>query len=137
MEEFEDEVGYLSGFCGGGSWRAKKLDLPIFWGDNPDGWFMHAEQFFQFYRLTEEEQVATAVVSIDGDALLWYQWENCRRPISRWSEMKVMILRQFRIPPREVAQPLARGWGGVVEYIRRFIELLAPLEGIPETIDHA
>lgn len=140
VDEGEDEQGFAGGFRGGGNWRTKKLDLPIFSGNNPDGWIIRAERFFQFYRLTEEEQVEAAVVSMDGDALLWYQWENRRRPISRWSEMKAMILRQFR---STALGSLQEQWlslhqeGGVQEYRRRFIELLAPLEGIPENIAQA
>lgn len=116
------------------------MDLPIFSGTNPDGWILRAERFFHFYRLSEEEQVEAAVVSMDGDALLWYQWENRRRPISRWSEMKALLLRQFR--GTEMGS-LHEQWlchhqtEGVVEYRRRFIELLAPLEGISEPIAQA
>lgn len=78
-----------------------------------------------------------AVVSLDGDALLWYQWEHGRRPIHRWEELKGMLLRQFR--PTS-AGSLHEQWldhyqtTDVVEYRRRFIELMAPLGGIPEEI---
>nr|ACY01928.1 hypothetical protein [Beta vulgaris] len=132
--------GFGGGFRGGGSWRAKKLDLPVFSGNNPDGWIIRAERFFQFYRLTEDEKVEAAVVSLDGEALLWYQWENRRRPIHRWSEMRWMLLRRFR---ETALGSLQEQWlsheqeEGVVEYRRKFIELLAPLEGIPESIAQA
>lgn len=71
-EDLED-MGFGGGYRGGGRWKAKKLDLPIFSGLNPDGWILRAERFFGFYGLTEEERVEAAVVSLDGDALLWYQ----------------------------------------------------------------
>ncbi|XP_057251720.1 uncharacterized protein LOC104883522 isoform X2 [Beta vulgaris subsp. vulgaris] len=134
----DDGDGFGGGFRGGGNWRAKKLDLPVFTGNNPDGWILRAERFFQFYRLTEEEKIEAAVVSLDGDALLWYQWENRRRPISRWPDMKWMLLRRFR---EAALGSLHEQWlsheqdGGVLEYRRRFIELLA--EGIPESIAQA
>ncbi|KAL8099330.1 hypothetical protein AgCh_031837 [Apium graveolens] len=112
---------------GGPNWRFKKLDLPTFEGVNPDGWILRAERYFKFYRLTEEEQVEAAVVSLDGAALLWYQWEHGRRPIHRWEELKGMLLRQFR--PTS-AGSLHEQWldhyqtTDVVEYRRRFIELM-------------
>lgn len=42
------------GFNGSGrnSWRHKKLDLPLFDGNNPDGWILRAERFFKFHGLT-------------------------------------------------------------------------------------
>lgn len=129
--------GFGGGYRGGGGWRAKKLDLPIFNGANPDGWIMRAERFFHFYRLTEEEKVEAAVVSLDGDALLWYQWEHRRRPIHRWEEIKALLLKEFR---PSVTGTLYGQWmdlrqtGSVEEYRRKFIELIAPLEGITEEV---
>lgn len=78
-----------------------------------------------------------AVVSLEGDALLWYQWEQRRRPIRRWEEMKVMLLKEFR--------PTATGslhgqWldlrqiGSMEDYRRKFIELIAPLEGVSDKV---
>lgn len=121
----------------GGNWKVKKLDLPIFDGNNPDGWILRAERYFHFYRLGEEETMEAAVVSLDGDALLWYQFEHGRRPIRNWAELKGMLLRQFR---SSSTGSLQEQWlhhqqtGGVAEYRRRFIELIAPLTGVPEDI---
>lgn len=121
----------------GGNWKVKKLDLPIFDGSNPDGWILRAERYFHFYRLGDEEALEAAVVSLDGDALLWYQWENGRRPIRNWAELKGMLFRQFRPVS---AGSLQEQWlhhqqtVGVVDYRRRFIELMAPLTGVPEEI---
>ncbi|KAL2904878.1 Galactocerebrosidase [Bienertia sinuspersici] len=85
------------GFIGGGAnWRYKKLDLPLFDGTNPDGWIIRAKRYFNFYRLLAEEKVEAAVVALEGDALLWYQWEHKRKPIRLWEEMKGMILKLFR-----------------------------------------
>ena len=121
----------------GGNWKVKKLDLPIFDGTNPDGWIFRAERYFHFYRLGDEEVLEAAVVSLDGDALLWYQWENGRRPIRNWAELKGMLLRQFR---SSSTGSLQEQWlhhhqtADVLDYRRRFIELMAPLTGVPEDI---
>lgn len=108
----------------GGSWRYRRLEFPVFNGENPDGWIMRVERYFAFYRLSEEEKIEAAVVGLDGDALLWFQWENQRRPITRWVELKDLILRHFR--------PLGGGnlyeqWlavsqvGTVEDYRRKFV----------------
>lgn len=112
-----------------GNWRYKRLDLPLFTGQNPDGWIMSTERFFQFYHLTEEEKLEASVVAMKGDALLWFQWEHGRRPILRWEEWKSMLLRQFRSTSSGSLQEQwldHRQTGGVVDYRRKFIELLAP-----------
>ncbi|XP_074349876.1 uncharacterized protein LOC141689476 [Apium graveolens] len=68
-------------------WRHKKLDLPLFDGNNPDGWNLRAERFFNFYGLSEEK-VEDTVVALEGQALLWFQWEHRRQPIDRWEQLK-------------------------------------------------
>ena len=119
------------------NWRYKKLDMPLFSGENPDGWILRAERFGKFYGLSEMKKVEAAVVAFEGDVLLWYQWEQSRRPINSWGEMKHMLLRQFR---PVAAGSLHEQWltlsqeGTVVEYRRRFIELIAPLTGITEEV---
>lgn len=57
------------------NWRFKKLDLPLFTGENPDGWILRAKRYFKFHRLTEDERMEAAVVAFEGEALLWFQWE--------------------------------------------------------------
>lgn len=124
---------------GGGTpgWRHKRLDFPAFDGQNPDGWILKAERFFTFYQLSEAEKVDAAVVAFDGDVLSWFQWEHRRRPIRRWDDLKGMLLRQFRSTS---AGSLHEQWlaveqtSTVTEYKRRFIELIAPLENVPEPL---
>ena len=74
------------------NWKYKKLDMPLLNGENPDRWILRAEHFGKFYGLTEEEKVEVAVVAFEGNALLWYQWEQSRQPINGWGEMKNMLL---------------------------------------------
>ena len=51
------------------NWKSKQLDLPIFNGENSDGWIFQAERYFHFHKLTEEEIMESAMVSLAGDAL--------------------------------------------------------------------
>lgn len=130
-----DVGGYQAG--GGASRRFKEPDLPIFDGTDPHGWILRAERFFSFYGLTDDEKMEASVVALDGNALHWFQWENKRHPIRRWEEMKGLLLRHFRATGAEslCEQWLARSQtGDVVEYQRKFIELLAPLEGVSDQL---
>lgn len=131
----DEEIG--NGGSGRLHWKHKKLDLPLFSGENPDGWILRAERFFKFYRMSEEEQLEATVVALESDALLWYQWENSRRAIRSWEEMKALLLRQFRSTS---TGSLHEQWlaveqkGSVREYTRKFIEMIAPLTGVSEEI---
>ncbi|CAH1422793.1 unnamed protein product [Lactuca virosa] len=119
------------------NWRFRKLDMPLFDGENPDGWNLRAERYFNFYKLSEADKLVAAVVALEGDALLWFQWEHKCRPVTRWQEMKSILLRQFR--PTNAGM-LHQQWlaltqtGSVLDYQRSFIELLAPLNNIPDDI---
>lgn len=100
-----DESGYHSGNRpspppkngqGGSNWHFRKLNMPLFDGTNPDAWILRAERYFQFYGLQEKEKIEAAVlVALEGDTLLWYQWEHRRRPIRDWEDLKTVVLRQF------------------------------------------
>lgn len=117
------------------SWRQKKLNLPTFDGNNPDGWILRAKRYFDFYRQIREEKIEPAIVAFEGEVLLWYQWEHCRRPIHRWEDLRQLLLRNFRTT---YSGSLYEQWlsfsqiGSVGEYRRAFIESIAPLDNVPE-----
>ncbi|WVZ23696.1 hypothetical protein V8G54_002240 [Vigna mungo] len=47
------------------NWR-KKVELPVFEGTDPLNWINCAERFFELQRVTEEEKVRIAYVSMEG-----------------------------------------------------------------------
>lgn len=131
--------GSGSGGGPGGSlnWKYRKIDMPIFDGSEPDGWLAKIERYFQIYRLTEEAMLEASAVAMEGDALRWFQWESKRRPIRRWHELKLAILRHFR---SSHGGSLYEQWLSttqtttVDEYRRKFIETVAPLDRVSEEI---
>lgn len=133
-DSFVGGSGHAPAF-GQSNWRYRKLDMPIFDGTDPDGWILRVERYFGFYRLTEEEMLEAVVVAMEGDALRWFQWENKRRPVRRWVDLKTFILRQFRSVG---GGSLYEQWlstiqtSTVSEYRRRFIETAGPLERVSE-----
>lgn len=64
---------------GSEGWRLKRIELPIFSGGNPDGWFRQTEHFFSFYKMKEEEKMEAVVVSLQGDALFLVSMGGTRR----------------------------------------------------------
>lgn len=125
------------GMGGGSNWYYRKIDMPLFDGNSPDGCILRVERYFAFYCLSEEEKLEAAVVAMEGESLQWYQWEHKRRPIQVWVELKELILQQFR--PVNVGS-LCEQWLAtvqtiiVVEYRQKFIEMVAPLDDVPENI---
>lgn len=90
-----EKRGYDDG-GGGGRWKYRKLEMPLFEGTDPDGWILRGEKYFDFYRLSEEEKLDAAVVSLEGDALRWFSFENRRNPIRSWVELKTRVLLKYR-----------------------------------------
>lgn len=117
--------------------KGRRLEIPTFNGDDPDGWILRAERYFNLNRLNPDEQLEVAIISLEGDALRWFQWKNKRCPMKRWAELKALILRQFRSTANGslCEQFLAVKQGGTVaEYIRDFVTLASPLSGISEEV---
>ena len=110
----------------------RRLEMPIFEGLNLEGWVFHVERFFTVHRMTEEEKMAAAMISLDGEAMAWFQWEEGRRPIQGWSELKAQILDRFSITQEGTLceQFLALKQEGTVrEYLCTFELLAATLAG--------
>ena len=76
--------------------RVRRLKLPIFDRTDPDGWVFHAEWFFGVNLMPKNEKLETEILSMEREAIAWFQWEDGRRPIHRWEELKGMLLERFR-----------------------------------------
>lgn len=48
---------------------AERVEIPLFDASDPNRWMLRGEKFFDIYRLTEEEKLEVAVVSMEGNAL--------------------------------------------------------------------
>lgn len=77
----------------GQDFRPLRMELPLFAGENPDGWVYRIERYFLLMHMNN------SIIGLDGDALTWFQWENQRRPISSWVHLKQQLLLRFRSSP--------------------------------------
>ncbi|XP_052185288.1 uncharacterized protein LOC127796925 [Diospyros lotus] len=127
------------GFEGG--WRSegrgRRLEMPLFEGEDPDGWIFRADRYFAVNGLTEEEKMDTAALCLEGVALSWFQWEEKQRRVRSWEDFKFLIRNRFR-PTQEGSieeRFLAlRQKGTVKEYRQCFEALASPLENLPEAM---
>ena len=60
----------------------------MFKGLNQKGWIFRIEPFFPAHHMTEKEKMVATTISLDGEALAWFQWEDNRRLIHSWMELK-------------------------------------------------
>lgn len=77
-----------------GSWRYRKIEMPLFEGNDPDGWVLRSEKYFTVFRLSEDKKVDAAFVAKEGDPLKWYQWESWN-PVTSWNDFKSRIHHQL------------------------------------------
>lgn len=77
---------------GRGDFRGKKLELPLFHGENPYGWVFRAERYFAMNDIEDEERILAASVCMEGRALGWFQWVDAQDPFASWRELRTAIV---------------------------------------------
>lgn len=111
--------------------------MPIFSGDDLDGWLFRAEKYFEIHGLIDIEKVTVAVISFEGVTISWYRWESREHDFKSWDELKIRIFVRFR-PTKEgslCARFLSiRQEGTVAEYHRTFEEWAAPVRGLTDEV---
>lgn len=86
-------------------------------------------------RFSDAERVVAAGVSMEGGALSWFQWEDGRRPIRSWSELKQRLLERFRDTQYDTLHQrflAIKQTGTVAEYREKFEIMSAPLKNVGE-----
>lgn len=67
-----------------GRLKLKRLEMPLFDGENPNSWVYQAEIYYEMHHLSEREKVKVAVVSFEPDNVGWFKWANKRKWI-QWA----------------------------------------------------
>ncbi|XP_028796878.1 uncharacterized protein LOC114752313 [Neltuma alba] len=109
----------------------RKLDMPLFSGEDPLGWIFRIERYFKLNRIIDDDKLDAAVLCFENRALNWFQWCEIRSPLRNWIELKRALVLRFH-PSQcggtyEMLMAL-RQRGIVVEYIERFELLSATLD---------
>ena len=86
--------------------------MPIVSRENPGGWLLRAERFFDLHKYSKADRLEVVVVAFKGNAMLWYLWESKCRSILKWDELWIIIKAISSIggrePPQVVDGPSAR-----------------------------
>ncbi|WVY94660.1 hypothetical protein V8G54_033748 [Vigna mungo] len=75
------------------NWR-KKVELPVFEGFGPLNWINRADKFFELQRVSEEEKLSLAYISMEGSAGFWFKFWREHTGNRTWAGLKeAMVLR--------------------------------------------
>ena len=107
--------------------KHRKLELPIFEGEDPLGWIFRVERYFTVNGVTEAERLDAAVVSLEGKALAWFQWMEARTPVRSWQEFKTEVTERFHCKQigDEYEQLMALRQLGTVDEFREQFEAMS------------
>ena len=105
----------------------RKIDLPIFSGNNTYGWLVHVERYFRVAGVDERDHLELVLVALEGDAFTWFEWWEEDVQFLSWWRFKEDLLKRFQ--PGAAQNPMGpllqvKQTGGVLQYRREF-ELLA------------
>ncbi|XP_019446853.1 PREDICTED: uncharacterized protein LOC109350125 [Lupinus angustifolius] len=110
-------------------WR--KLEIPVFSGDDAFGWTCKLERYFALRGVTEHERMQATLMALEGRALTWFQWFERCNPKPTWEGFKVAVIRRFQPSmmqnPFEVLLSLKQT-GGVEEYVEEFEKYIGALK---------
>ena len=115
----------------------RRLEMSIFEGWNPEGWIYRAERYFCLNNLSAPEKMEAAAISLDGEALAWFQWEDHRRPFRSWEESKLRLLVRFsQNQEGSLCEKFLslKQESTVREYRRVFVSLASPWPNLPEHV---
>ena len=117
--------------------KFKKVEMPIFNGDDSDSWLFRAERYFQIHKFTEFEKMIVATISFEGPALNWYRSQEEQEKFTDWANLKERVLIRFR-STREgslYGRFLRIQQTTTVEEYRIFFDKwVAPLSNLPEKV---
>jgi hypothetical protein len=108
----------------------KRLEIPIFKGEDAYGWLVRVERYFRLTEIRMQDRVDAVVLALEEKALNWFQWWEEQTPLRTWEEFKIAVLRRFQ--PGILQNPLGpllslKQRGTVMEYRDKFEGLVLPL----------
>ncbi|TYK03449.1 transposon Tf2-1 polyprotein isoform X1 [Cucumis melo var. makuwa] len=117
--------------------KFKKVEMPVFAGEDPDSWLFRAERYFQIHKLFDSEKMLVSTISFDGPALNWYRSQEEREKFTSWANLKERLLVRFRSSRDETVLGRflrVKQESTVDDYRNLFDKLVAPLSDVPDPV---
>ncbi|XP_016200307.1 uncharacterized protein LOC107641325 [Arachis ipaensis] len=106
--------------------RKVNCDLAKFDGSDALAWIFSVDQYFEFFRVPEEEQVGLAAMHMSGMAIPWFQMTQRTSPFRSWTQLKRSIEIEFGPSlfesPKELLFKLQQQ-GTISDYYAEFVAL--------------
>ncbi|KAJ1433421.1 hypothetical protein SESBI_05947 [Sesbania bispinosa] len=75
-------------------WR--KLEIPLFSGDDAYGWVNRVERYFNLKGVLEQERLQAVMVAMEGKTLSWFRWWRFCRSNPSWEDFKAAVISKFQ-----------------------------------------
>ncbi|XP_010495484.1 PREDICTED: uncharacterized protein LOC104772583 [Camelina sativa] len=75
----------------------RKIEIPLFDGENAEAWVQRVEQYFEMEDFTEEEKLKAVQMCFDGEAISLYRLKRDRNPFTSWEQVKERVLENFSV----------------------------------------
>ncbi|XP_027155252.1 uncharacterized protein LOC113755447 [Coffea eugenioides] len=110
------------------SGRLPKMDLPIFYGDNPREWIRKANKYFKIHEIERDMKAEVAELYFRDRADIWFQGVFHGRETIPWSELSTALCIRFgEGSPEEAIEEFNKlvQSRSVAEYLEKFDMLKA------------
>lgn len=104
----------------------KKLEVPVFNGEDTFAWLSKAERFFRLGNYSDENKLNMVAVSLEGPAIGWFNGEVNSDPFRDWNNFKDRLLLRFsEINSRGPTQSICciKQVGSATDYVAHFEDL--------------
>ncbi|XP_057451806.1 uncharacterized protein LOC130743580 [Lotus japonicus] len=115
--------------------RWRKLEIPIFGGDDAYGWTHKLERYFALRGVEEDERMQATLLALEGKVLSWFQWWERCNPAPTWEGFKLAVIRRFQ--PAMVQNPFElllslKQTSTVEAYVEEFEKYVGALKEIDQ-----
>ncbi|XP_061360057.1 uncharacterized protein LOC133304100 [Gastrolobium bilobum] len=76
--------------------QERKLELPVFSGEDVFGWLNKVERYFRVNGLTDTEKLSAVLLVMEGEALNWFQWWEINNSNATWVNFRTDVLSRFQ-----------------------------------------
>ncbi|KAJ1419540.1 hypothetical protein SESBI_15101 [Sesbania bispinosa] len=96
----EGNLGNLGGqngiMNGAAEERWRKLEIPLFSGDDAYEWANRVERYFNLKGVLEQERLQAVMVAMEGKTLSWFRWWRFCRSNPSWEDFKAVVISKFQ-----------------------------------------